>query len=135
MTQFEQLLKIYDRLPKIPCQGKCQGCCTIIALSPIEVDYLHSHGIGLPTVRYSKEYDHLMCSRLTMTGRCNIHAYKPLICRLWGLTETMPCPHGCQPERVISREEMLALMLEVDGLKRGDAYWNKDGWGSDRVSV
>ncbi|MFG1709158.1 hypothetical protein ACFLIM_38800 [Nonomuraea sp. M3C6] len=24
---------------------------------------------------------------------------RPLICRLWGATEGMPCEHGCVPER------------------------------------
>lgn len=132
MSSFEALEAIYSSLPAIACQGKCQGCCTIIGISPIEQSYLHHHGIGLPITRYSGDYDYLMCSYLTQAGQCKIHPQKPLICRLWGLTENMPCPHGCQPERVLSKEECFDLMNRVDALKLGTTYFNKDGWGSDR---
>lgn len=135
MTDFSRLEEIYSSLPDVSCQGKCQGCCTIIGIAPIEVDYLHTHGIGLPIVRHSKKYDHLMCSRLTMGGRCNIHSHKPLICRLWGVTETMPCPYGCQSDRVINQQEQFELMNEVDALKSGETYFNRDGWGSDQLTA
>lgn len=133
--RFARLQEIYDSLPSINCQGKCQACCTIIGIAPVEVDHLHSQRLGLPIARYSAKYEHLMCSRLTMSGRCSIHPFKPLICRLWGLTETMPCPYGCQPERVISRQECFDLMTEVDELKQGRTYFNRDGWGSDQDAI
>jgi hypothetical protein len=129
---FEALEEIYKNLPAIACQGKCQSCCTVIGLAPVEKSFLHQNGIGLPIARYSEEYDHLMCSYLTQAGRCKIHVHKPLICRLWGLTETMPCPFGCQPERVISQQESIDLMNQVDALKIGPTYFNDRGWNSDQ---
>ncbi|MBL1176890.1 YkgJ family cysteine cluster protein [Pantanalinema sp. GBBB05] len=123
-----RLQEIYQSLPKINCQQKCQACCTIITLSPIEIEHLKQNGKGLPVARYSKEFDYQMCSHLRQNGDCAIQPVKPLICRLWGLTETMVCPHGCEPERRLTREEMLDLMLEVDALRSGSGYCNKDGW-------
>jgi Fe-S-cluster containining protein len=29
-------------------------------------------------------------------GRCSVYEDRPLICRLWGAVESMPCVHGCE---------------------------------------
>ena len=29
-------------------------------------------------------------------GRCSVYEHRPLICRLWGAVESLPCPHGCE---------------------------------------
>ena len=41
--------------------------------------------------------EHGYCSFLR-DGRCTVYAVRPMICRLWGIDETMPCPYGCVPE-------------------------------------
>lgn len=35
------------------------------------------------------------CPVLSADGRCTQYADRPMICRLWGATPDMPCPHGC----------------------------------------
>ena len=31
-------------------------------------------------------------------GCCTVYDRRPLICRLWGIDEAMPCEHGCVPQ-------------------------------------
>lgn len=31
-----------------------------------------------------------------VADRCSVYEDRPLICRLWGAVESMPCPHGCE---------------------------------------
>ncbi len=31
------------------------------------------------------------------TKRCTVYERRPLICRLYGMTEELPCPFGCKP--------------------------------------
>lgn len=58
---------------------------------------------------------------------CTIHPLRPLMCRLWGMTKTMECPHGCQPSRWIDKDEGHALLKEVYDI----AGISHDLWGED----
>jgi hypothetical protein len=54
------------------------------------------------------------CPALTAVGRCRIYSDRPMVCRLWGVVESMPCPYGCLPEG--------GLLSDVDGMALlGDA--------------
>jgi hypothetical protein len=55
---------------------------------------------------------------LLRQGRCTVYAVRPLICRLWGVVESMPCPWGCRPERFLTVEEGEALMRQAEGLSQ-----------------
>ena len=35
---------------------------------------------------------------LLKDGACSVYDRRPAICRLWGLTEELRCPFGCEPE-------------------------------------
>ena len=56
---------------------------------------------------------------LTAEGRCSVYSIRPLICRIWGAAEGIPCVFGCQPERLLSKEEADVLMREVQALSPG----------------
>lgn len=43
-------------------------------------------------------------------GACAVYEDRPTICRLWGATQSMPCPHGCTPEGALTREESHELL-------------------------
>lgn len=45
------------------------------------------------------------CPALDFIGRCSVYEIRPLICRLWGVVETMKCHYGCEPERYLTDEE------------------------------
>lgn len=51
-------------------------------------------------------------------GRCAVYESRPTICRLWGATLSMPCPHGCTPPNALEQAEsfeLLRLAAEVGG--------------------
>jgi Fe-S-cluster containining protein len=91
-TRERQLDDLYAQLPSIACRGLCQEAC-----GPIEMSILEAERIE---IRYGKtiEAPCLTCSALGPMGTCTVYDARPLICRLWGLTESMACPHGCKPE-------------------------------------
>ena len=42
---------------------------------------------------------------------CLIYPVRPLVCRLMGLTDLMPCPNACKPSQVITIEEATEALL------------------------
>jgi Fe-S-cluster containining protein len=55
------------------------------------------------------------CSMLDEHGRCTVYDIRPMICRLYGTMETMPCPHGCLPVGgLLGERRAKALYDEVD---------------------
>lgn len=111
--QDEQLQALYEELPHINCAGFCHDSCGPIQVSIREQDRMEKMagveltcGLG-PT-----------CSMLTPDRRCGVYEIRPLICRLWGLTESMPCPYGCKPERVVPDDEAMMMIfrsLQIGG--------------------
>lgn len=58
------------------------------------------------------------CPALDFVGRCSVYEHRPMICRLWGLVEDMPCHYGCKPERYLTRAEghdFLTRLQEITG--------------------
>ena len=48
------------------------------------------------------------------TKRCTVHSVRPMICRLWGVSENMKCPHGCKPEpRYLTVKEQRAYFRKA----------------------
>ena len=102
------LAEVYARIPAVRCQGRCQESCGPIAMSHEEDERLRARGITVPsmvdTVRAMEEGEEYWCPALR-DGACTVHDVRPAICRLWGATRSMPCPHGCTPEDALSPEE------------------------------
>lgn len=113
-----QLQVLYAQLPALTCQGLCEhSCAEHIDASAAERTQLLQAGVDLdaPTPDGA-------CPALTRTfgvGRCSVHAIRPTICRLWGTSEAMPCPHGCLPAggRISDAHAMRLMMssLEIGG--------------------
>jgi Fe-S-cluster containining protein len=61
---------------------------------------------GVAAVERGEEY---YCPALR-DGRCSVYADRPTICRLWGATKSMPCPHGCTPQNALSQQESFELL-------------------------
>lgn len=38
------------------------------------------------------------CPALTKDLRCGVYEIRPFVCRVWGASESLPCPWGCLPE-------------------------------------
>jgi Fe-S-cluster containining protein len=70
------------------------------------------HGVDIPQTGTD------MCPALTVLGRCSVYADRPLLCRIWGVVESLPCQWGCRPARVLTDAEgygLLARAADVDG--------------------
>lgn len=112
------LRDIWERVPKmVDCKGICHDSCGPIPVSTLERKLVEERaGKKLEPVGAG-----LTCSLLTEAGTCSVYAIRPLICRIWGAAIGMPCVHGCQPERLLSKEECQALFREIEELTGEDA--------------
>ena len=130
MNNTEKLVlvdRIYAGLPAIACQQKCAFFCGPIAVSWLEAKRLNgrqrikthpimtrietgqSFGVG----RRIETDDCFKCPLLGEDGRCRAYDIRPGICRLWGLTEKMKCPHGCVPERWVTQQEAFEFLAAI----------------------
>lgn len=86
---------VYAQLPDVGCKGLCQDCCGSVAMSPTEQERIRErHGHTLPLAAV---FPPPGCTALTAAGACSVYTDRPFICRLWGATELLRCPHGCIP--------------------------------------
>lgn len=96
-TALQDLQRLYDELPVVQCKGLCgHSCGEHIDASDVERWRIRAAGVNLnaPTADGS-------CPALTRTfgvGRCSVYDVRPMVCRLWGVSASMVCPHGCVPE-------------------------------------
>jgi Fe-S-cluster containining protein len=114
-TKDERALQdIYDEIPQIPdCTGYCVASCGPIFMFTGEWDRVQrSLGGSAPRMRPGS----LICPMLSSTGRCKVYSVRPYICRLWGTTEALACPQGCQPERWLTSEEAHDIFERVQAI-------------------
>ena len=104
----------YARVPVLACQGHCYTSCGMIECSDRERDRIAQAGVTLPTLAEFRAMDRegvtVVCPALSPTGRCTVYAIRPMLCRLWGAVENMPCVYGCQPVTG-------GLLAELDGFE------------------
>jgi hypothetical protein len=104
----ERLEALYATLPTIDCQRHCYDSCGPIETSVRERQRIEQRA-GPLTCGLGAS-----CSMLR-ENRCGVYEIRPLICRLWGVVETMRCPYGCKPEpRYLTSEEGARLLIEAD---------------------
>ena len=106
-------------LPRLHCKRLCQESCGPVPMTAVEVAALQDAAGDVLEVRpaFAGRFllvtggkDGLTCPALGADGACRGYAGRPMLCRLWGLVPEMACPHGCVPERWLSREESGALL-------------------------
>jgi Fe-S-cluster containining protein len=119
-----EVAALYARIPKIECRQKCQEYCGAIiqlgAYTEAERPDIERAIKSAEIVR-SAGASPLACSALDLHGRCTIYAERPAICRFFGVVEDMTCPHGCEPERLLSHAEMneiLSALAAIAGAGR-----------------
>lgn len=111
-----QLRRLYAEVPALECKGLCQDYCGVIAMTRLEAKRI-VNVIGAEAAGTS-----LACP-LLVAGRCSVYDVRPLICRIWGTTADLVCPHGCQPARILGRDESAALIeraRRISGDSPGD---------------
>jgi hypothetical protein len=115
------LADVYARIPNVDCKGLCQESCGPIAMSRDEDRRLRDLGVTissmLDAVAAIDRGEDYWCPALQQ-GQCTVYDARPTICRLWGATTSMPCPHGCTPPDALSQPqsfELLALAARAGG--------------------
>lgn len=114
-TKVEKALDaLYSELPTIACAGKCQASCGPIqnAMTRAERDRIENR-VGHPIPKLELKTRPKPCPLLTRSGHCSVYTARPAICRLWGVVETMPCPHGCVPDYYLTHDEGHAFLRRV----------------------
>lgn len=118
--QDAALQAVYDKLPKIDCQGKCWTSCGVIEMSPRERQRIKERGVKISTRQEALTHEEHVCEALTADRQCAVYELRPFICRLWGVADGMQCPYGCVPERTLGRIEAYALLEESVAAGGGD---------------
>lgn len=87
------------RIPTFECELGCHDCCGPVTAPSLEasrfpVKSQHDRDCALAE---------LSCPYLAHHG-CEVYTDRPLICRLFGTTPHMPCPHGGRPVEMVAPE-------------------------------
>jgi len=125
---------LYAELPQIDCQRLCYDSCGPIPAAPFERQRMEREaGFELKVERhiYQRASGLESCHECSMMReqRCSVYAIRPMICRLWGLTEDMPCPYGCVPSRRLSVAEGMEFLrraFEIAGTPDNWEQWTKE---------
>lgn len=123
-----KLHEIYATIPTIECVGKCTEFCGALGMEKGEYEEMRKAGGKEPAVNNA-----LTCNYL-QKGRCSIYDDRPTICRVWGVVDGLPCPHGCKTTRKLAPLEFANLMEKVRKIAGdGKSYkncppevWQKD---------
>lgn len=118
-----QLDALYAELPTIDCQGLCSESCGPIPAGDFEQRRLERESGKALSCPDS-------CSML-VDRRCSVYDVRPMICRLWGVTEDLPCPIGCRPSRVLSVEEGYSFLQRAFQI----AGYPSKAWRDQLVNV
>jgi len=86
-------------------------------MSPLERTQLRQVGVRIPlpveALETLKRDGNYACPALD-EGRCTVYERRPSICRLWGVVESLACPHGCRPEpRALTDQEGFAFLARI----------------------
>jgi hypothetical protein len=127
-AKIKALDVLYATLPRLDCQKKCSECCGPVAMTRLEAKRINQvaeiRTFPLPATHEDRNFGMYRCvvvqedltCPLLKDGLCSVYAIRPAICRLWGLVPKMKCPHGCEPERWITKEEEFAFIEAVTKL-------------------
>ena len=100
MTRNHQKIRfIRERIPSFECIPGCHDCCGPVTTSSEEMARLPVKSEAEHEVALAE----LSCPHLGEKG-CQVYAERPLICRLFGTTPRLACPHGRRPEVMIEPE-------------------------------
>jgi len=102
----KELRDLWAEIPKMKnCKGLCDNSCGPIGCSSVERELVEERtGKRLEAVAPA-----MTCSMLK-NGLCTAYSVRPTLCRLWGAVEGMKCPHGCEPERMLTDAEGMDIL-------------------------
>jgi len=96
------LRQLRDRIPDMKCVPGCTQCCGHVPWSRFE-------WLLLPTGERRKHDDFtFLCPHATERG-CRVYEHRPLVCRMTGVSEGIPCPRGVPVDATISKEIVVSI--------------------------
>ncbi len=123
LTMIRAVESLYAKLPEVSCKGLCQDACGPVFMTPFEMDRIVAR-IGHRPVPSSE-----VCPLLGKDGRCSEYDLRPAVCRIYGATPGLTCPHGCGPEKPL--EPKAAMEWYGDILKAtGSSPFGMDAFHS-----
>lgn len=100
--QAQKLRELYARIPPFICKPGCTACCGPVVMSRLEADRLPQKFATPPALK----------CQFAEGGHCSVYSKRPLICRLFGASDHIPCPYGCGPSKRLTAEQSHTLMAE-----------------------
>ncbi|MBD8475538.1 YkgJ family cysteine cluster protein [Pseudomonas sp. CFBP 8770] len=85
-----------EQIPSFECVPGCHDCCGPVTTSSGEMARLPRKTAAEQEAAMAR----LDCVHLGPQG-CTVYEERPLICRLFGTTPTLPCPNGRRPTELI----------------------------------
>ena len=92
----QKISALRRQIPSFECVPGCHDCCGPVTTSPEEMSRLPRK----TAAEQDAAMDELNCVHLGPNG-CTVYEERPMICRLFGTTPNLPCPHGRGPEQPI----------------------------------
>ena len=97
MTKNSRKIQFFrEQIPSFACKPGCHDCCGPVTASSDEVARLPVKS----DKEHAKALAELSCPYLGDKG-CQVYTERPLICRLFGTTSSLPCPNVCAPSEMI----------------------------------
>lgn len=96
---FQKIKFFRKRIPNFECVPGCHDCCGPVTTSSEEMSLLPVKS----EAEHAAALAELSCPHLSQNG-CTVYDERPLICRVFGTTPRLPCPHGRRPDNMIDAD-------------------------------
>lgn len=93
-----ELKEIYQQIPQFKCKDGCTDCCGPVPFTKEEWDKVEDK-------RVAKNID---CPYST-EEKCDIYKDRPFMCRIFGASTDLLCPHNCRPLNLLTEEKTREL--------------------------
>jgi len=111
--QDAALQALYAKVPDVACKGRCAPSCGPTDYSGRELTRVRTAGGDLTSTERLRRGGPRDCPAL-VDGRCSVYQVRPMVCRLWGASELIPCRWGCKPvdgKPLLNAQESYELLL------------------------
>ncbi|WP_157315054.1 YkgJ family cysteine cluster protein [Chitinibacter sp. GC72] len=109
--QRDQIRALRASIPAFDCIPGCHDCCGPVLASSEEVSRL-PRKTAAQREQALADYN---CVHLGENG-CTVYSERPLICRLFGTTPRLPCPHGRAPAVMVAPQidrQIARFLIEI----------------------
>ncbi len=106
-----KLAELYEAIPDFNCKEGCNDCCGCVPVANVEAE-----NAGIKAGLTATKLGTMDCVHSTPNG-CSIYDDRPFMCRLFGTTEKMKCPHGCKPDKMLNDKRAAKLTERYQSLK------------------